>query len=89
MLDDAAVRPVPAPPLRATIFIVPRYQPCSTLSCTCADNKPISACPPFHWCFRLQFVMLLKSVLDARKRLMVTFNIPKDTLEHLLERLPS
>jgi ATP phosphoribosyltransferase-like protein len=33
--------------------------------------------------------MLLRAVLDARKRLMVTFNITADKLEPLLQRLPS
>lgn len=32
---------------------------------------------------------LLKSVLDARKRLMVTFNCPVDKLEHMIANLPA
>jgi ATP phosphoribosyltransferase len=36
-----------------------------------------------------KFVMLLKAVLEARKRLMITFNIPSEKLESLLGRLPS
>ncbi len=33
--------------------------------------------------------MLLRAVLDARKRLMVTFNVPAEKLESLLGRLPA
>lgn len=36
-----------------------------------------------------RLAMLLKAVLEARKRLMVTFNIPKDGLETILEALPA
>ncbi len=36
-----------------------------------------------------KFAMLLKAVLDARKRLMVTFNIPTAKLESMLEKLPA
>jgi len=36
-----------------------------------------------------KFAMLLHAVLDARKRLMVTFNITAEKLETLLQRLPA
>ncbi len=36
-----------------------------------------------------KFVMLLRAVLEARKRLMVTFNAPADKLESILTRLPA
>ena len=34
-------------------------------------------------------VLLLRAVLDARKRLMVTFNVPKESLESIISTLPS
>lgn len=36
-----------------------------------------------------QLALLLTSVLDARKRLMVTFNCPVDKLAHMLEIIPA
>ena len=36
-----------------------------------------------------RLVLLLRSVLEARKRLMVTFNIPLDTLETVMAFLPA
>lgn len=36
-----------------------------------------------------QLALLLRSVLDARKRLMLTFNCPADKLESMLAFLPA
>lgn len=36
-----------------------------------------------------KFASLLQAVLDARKRLMVTFNISADKLEAVLDKLPA
>ena len=36
-----------------------------------------------------KLALLLRSVLNARKRLMVTFNCPKDKLEHMLTFIPA
>lgn len=36
-----------------------------------------------------KFAMLLRAVLDARKRLMITFNIAADKLDSVLEKLPA
>lgn len=36
-----------------------------------------------------RLVLLLKAALDARKRLMVTFNVPSDKLDTMLAVVPS
>jgi ATP phosphoribosyltransferase len=36
-----------------------------------------------------KLVLLLQSVMNARKRLMLTFNCPGDKLEHMLKTIPA